>query len=88
MSVNLSVEEVEALSPTNLITYLNSKKDVLFLDNDDINTLASQELAGSNFLKLTKEDLIKPPYNFLEGSAGRIANFVSQLNSQSKFIIK
>jgi hypothetical protein len=82
---NLSVEEIEALNQTDLVRYLNLKKDELFLKPDHIEALEAQYLAGSDFLVLTKEKLINAPYNFLNGPAGRIARFVSQLNKQSKF---
>ncbi|CAB4482433.1 unnamed protein product [Rhizophagus irregularis] len=85
---NLSVEQVEALSPTELVNYLNLNKDGLFLRDDHIKTLESLELAGSNFLKLTTQKLTNHPYNFPEGPVERIQDFISRLNSQSKFYHK
>ncbi|POG71305.1 hypothetical protein GLOIN_2v1774892 [Rhizophagus irregularis DAOM 181602=DAOM 197198] len=79
---NLSVEQVEALSPTELVNYLNLNKDGLFLRDDHIKTLESLELAGSNFLKLTTQKLTNHPYNFPEGPVERIQDFISRLNSQ------
>ncbi|CAG8691885.1 11770_t:CDS:2, partial [Funneliformis mosseae] len=57
-------------------------KEALFLRDDHINALASRELSGSNFLKLITERLINPPYNFLDGPAERIVDFVTRLNDQ------
>ncbi|CAI2187424.1 14843_t:CDS:2, partial [Funneliformis geosporum] len=45
---NQSLEEVEALSPSDFINYLNSKKIALFLHDDHINAFARQEVASKN----------------------------------------
>ena len=81
---NLSVEEVEALSPADFIIYLNTKKEALFLRDDHINILAGQEISGRAFLRLTEQKLLNPPYNLPGGPASGIAELVEQLNIQSR----
>ncbi|RGB41178.1 hypothetical protein C1646_810842 [Rhizophagus diaphanus] len=79
---NLSIEEVKALSPTELVIYLNLKKDELFLSDDHINAFASQDLSGADFLVMNTQ-ILMDVYKFQQGPALRIDRLVSELNSQS-----
>ena len=61
-----------------ILTFLNANKDELDLDDEDINTIRINKVAGLAFLKLTRKDLRKV-YNLPDGSAIAIAELIKEL---------
>ncbi|CAI2166278.1 5943_t:CDS:2 [Funneliformis geosporum] len=60
MSNNISlpsVEEVNKWSPDDVITFLGSNKNELFLRDQDIKTIKDNWLPGSAFLELSQDEL-------------------------------
>ena len=55
---NISVQTVNKWSPKDVIAFLESEKDALFLNNDDIEAFKKNRVAGYDFLLLTKYKLI------------------------------
>ncbi len=81
-----SVEDVERFNTEQLINFLRTKN--LNLNITDYKKIRDERVAGSDFLQLTREILRAEPYKFPDGPARRVATFVNNLNSQSKFYHK
>lgn len=74
--------DVEEYDTETLITYLQNQR-ILNLSEQHINVLCENEVAGYDFLRSKQVDLER--YGLKPGPAKRIADFINQLNSQSKF---
>lgn len=55
-------------SPKEVVDYLNLNKEDYFLDEDDIEVIRKNKVAGRRFLKLTLKDLRESPYNLADGA--------------------
>ena len=77
-----SVEEVESYNTDALIAYLQNQR-ILNLNEQHINALRENEVAGYDFLSCKQDDLER--YGLKPGPAKRISDFAIQLKSQSKF---
>ncbi|RIA88499.1 hypothetical protein C1645_877364 [Glomus cerebriforme] len=76
-----SVEEVERYDTDALTTYLQNQR-ILNLNEQHINVLCENEVAGYDFLRCKQDDLER--YGLKSGPAKRISDFAIQLNSQKK----
>ncbi|RHZ59667.1 hypothetical protein Glove_362g72 [Diversispora epigaea] len=85
MSDNIppSVEVVKIWSPKEVIIFLESKKDELFLYDEDINIIKKNRVAGSDFLEFSQEDLER--WRMPGGPAKRIMNLVNKIKGKSKY---
>ncbi len=83
---NLSVETVEVWSVAQVKDFLNSKKDEFSLNDNEITGFEENGINGRAFLRYTEEKLLAD--NLRRGPASNIADFVAQLNNQSKFYHK
>ncbi|CAG8515993.1 2066_t:CDS:2 [Diversispora eburnea] len=72
-----SVEEVYKWKQTDVLTYLQSKRDELDLDDDDIDVIEEKEVAGRDFLELNEKKLMK--YGLFRGSAVKIEVLVRDI---------
>lgn len=79
-----SVEEVKKWSLVQVINFLESKKDELFLYDEDIDIIKRNRVAGRAFLELSKEDLQALPYNLLDGPARAIAGLVRDIKGEEQ----
>ncbi|RIA80828.1 hypothetical protein C1645_837982 [Glomus cerebriforme] len=82
MSTLPSVEDVQKYTTDGVINFLRNESQN-FNDND-FNILRRERVSGRAFLRMTKEDLINPPYNFPGGPALEIVEIVESLNSQKE----
>ena len=69
-----SVEEVSKWKRAQVLTYLQSKKDELDLDDKHIKVIEDQEVAGCAFLELTAEKLMED--GLKRGPAESIAKLI------------
>nr|CAG8661314.1 256_t:CDS:2 [Entrophospora candida] len=76
-----SVEEVKKWSPVWVINFLESKKDELFLYDEDIDIIKRNRVAGCDFLSLTLEMLTQKDglFALLYGPAEAIAGLVRDI---------
>jgi len=74
-----SVEEVEKWKRNDVTTFLNTMKESLDLDDEDIQKITDQKVAGLAFLRLTAEKLISPPYNLPGGPAETITGLIDTI---------
>ena len=77
-----SVEEVSKWSPKNVITFLETKKDELFLRDRDIKVFEDNWVAGRAFLELSKDDLLASPYNLPDGPARAISGLIKDVKGE------
>ncbi|CAG8853282.1 6149_t:CDS:1, partial [Gigaspora margarita] len=85
MSINItlpSVEEVNEWWPTDVVTFLGSNKKKLFLEDKHIKVIEDEEVAGSDFLVLDVEKLMK--YGLKGGPAERIAKLVRDIKGEDQ----
>ena len=81
-TANPLFETVDSWSVEEVRNFLKSKQNKFSLTDDEIEKFKNNNVNGSVFLLLTEQRLL----NFISfGPAINIAEFVSQLNSQSKF---
>jgi len=83
---NLSVKTVEGWSVVNVKDFLNSKREDFSLNDDEIGKFEGNGINGRAFLRYTEEKLLR--IGLRDGPAVNIAEFVAQLNNQSKFYHK
>ncbi|CAG8554252.1 5979_t:CDS:1, partial [Paraglomus brasilianum] len=74
------VEEVSKWKRAQVLTYLQSKKDELDLDDKHIKVIGDQEIAGRAFLELTTEKLMED--GLKRGPAETIAKLIKEIKSQ------
>ena len=81
-----SVEEVNKWSPVQVINFLESKKDELFLYDKHIEVIKDQEVAGRDFLKLTLETLTQKDGLFVlsYGPAERISSLINKIKGKGQ----
>ena len=72
-----SVQEINKWKRAGVITFLQSKKDELDLDDDDINIIKNNKIAGRAFLELNQEDFMQ--VGLLMGPAKTIAGLVREI---------
>jgi len=77
-----SVEEVEKWKRNDVTTFLNTMKESLDLDDEDIQKITDQKVAGLAFLRLTAEKLMQ--YGLKGGPATRIAQFVKEIKGEEQ----
>ncbi|RIA91158.1 hypothetical protein C1645_822471 [Glomus cerebriforme] len=77
-----NVEDVQKYTTDEVIDFLRNENQNLI--DDDFNILRRERVSGRAFLRMTKEDLINPPYNFHGGPALEIVEIVESLNSQKQ----
>lgn len=77
-----SVEVVKKWSPKEVITFLESKKDELFLYNEDINIIKKNRVTGHAFLDLSQEDLEK--CEMPVGPAKTITGLVKEIKNEEQ----
>ncbi|CAG8674382.1 10427_t:CDS:1, partial [Paraglomus brasilianum] len=75
-----SVEEVSKWSPKDVITFLETKKEELFLDDDDINVIKRNKVAGCAFLDLSQEEFER--CGLTVGPAKTIMRLIKAIKSQ------
>jgi len=81
-----SVEEVSKWKRAQVLTYLQSKKDELDLDDEDLDVIRTNKVAGSDFLSLTLETLTQKDGLFMlsYGPAKRIADLVNTIKGEQE----
>jgi len=77
-----SVEEVNKWSPVQVINFLESKKDELFLYDKHIEVIKDQEVAGRDFLELNVDKLEK--WGMKGGPAERITSLVNNIKGKGQ----
>ena len=77
-----SVEEVRKWSPKDVITFLEAKKEELFLDNKHIKVIEDQEIAGRAFLNLSVEKLMQD--GLKRGPAETIVDLIRDIKGESE----
>ena len=77
-----SVEEVEKWKRNDVTTFLNTMKESLDLDDEDIQKITDQKVAGQDFLLLTEEKLMQ--YGLKGSPATRIAQFVKEIKGEEQ----
>ncbi|RHZ66453.1 hypothetical protein Glove_307g45 [Diversispora epigaea] len=84
MSDNIppSVEVVKLWNPKEVITFLESKKDELFLYDEDIDIIKKNRVAGIDFLEFSQGDLGE--LGMLSGPAKRIMILVNKIKSEGQ----
>ncbi|CAG8764780.1 7716_t:CDS:1, partial [Acaulospora colombiana] len=75
-----SVEEVSKWSPKNVITFLETKKDELFLRDQDIKVFEDNWVAGRAFLNLTVEKLER--WGMSGGPAETIVDLIKEIKGE------
>ncbi|CAG8826162.1 9935_t:CDS:1, partial [Dentiscutata erythropus] len=70
-------ENLEKWSPSQVISLLKSKKDELFLIDEDFQIIEEHRISGQEFFELTKEEL--RDYGLKGGPATRITKFFEEL---------
>lgn len=76
-STTPSVEEIKTWNRTDVINFLQKKKEDLDIDNEDIEIIKRNKVAGQAFLRLTEEKLMQD--GLLRGPAKSIASLVETL---------
>jgi len=77
-----SVEEVRKWSPKDVITFLEAKKEELFLDDKHIKVIEDQEVAGRAFLNLSVEKLMQD--GLKRGPAETIVDLIRDIKGESE----
>ena len=77
-----SVEEVRKWSPKDVITFLEAKKEELFLDDKHIKVIEDQEVAGRAFLELTADKLMR--IGLTLGPAESIGKLIRDINGEQE----
>jgi len=77
-----SVEEVSKWKRAQVLTYVQSKKDELDLDDKHIKVIEDQEIAGSDFLRLNADKLMR--VGLTMGPAERIADLVNTIKGEQE----
>ncbi|PKC00953.1 hypothetical protein RhiirA5_504889 [Rhizophagus irregularis] len=67
------------LQITMSVASAESKQNEFDLDDEDINIIEKNKVAGQVFITLTEEKLLAPPYNLLGGPAGAIELLIKEL---------
>ncbi|CAG8572093.1 3743_t:CDS:1, partial [Paraglomus brasilianum] len=75
-----SVDEVSKWSPKDVITFLETKKEELFLDDDDINVIKRNKVAGRVFLDLSQEKFER--YGLTVGPAKTIVRLIKAIKGE------
>ncbi|CAB4399643.1 unnamed protein product [Rhizophagus irregularis] len=78
-STTPSVEEIKKWKRSDVIKCLQENKEDLDLDDEDIEIIRTNKVAGQAFLLLTEEKLLNNPYNLAGGPASSIAYLVETL---------
>ncbi|CAG8673149.1 9406_t:CDS:1, partial [Paraglomus brasilianum] len=77
-----SVEEVSKWKRAQVLTYLQSKKDELDLDDEDLDVIRTNKVAGSDFLRLNADKLMR--VGLTMGPAERIADLVNTIKGEQE----
>ncbi|CAG8476378.1 14477_t:CDS:2 [Dentiscutata erythropus] len=77
-----SVEEVYEWIPDNVITFLESYRKELYLEDQDIKTIRDNRVTGATFLKLTLGKLLSYPYKFPGRPAELIADLINKIKDK------
>ncbi|RHZ88242.1 hypothetical protein Glove_25g31 [Diversispora epigaea] len=81
-----SVEEVKSWSPKEVITFLEIKKDELFLRDIHIKVIEDQKVTGRAFLELNADKLMQDGLN--RGPAKIIAGLVKEIKNEGQENLK
>ena len=71
-------------SPDDVKAYLKHNQKEYFLDDEDIDIIRQNKVAGLDFLKLTRKDLREAPYNLKDGPAARIDALINWLKKPKR----
>ena len=62
-----------------MLTFLDANKEQYFLDDEDIDVIHKNKVAGLVFLQLTKEELLQKPFELTYGAATIIDHLRQEL---------
>ena len=74
MSTLFSIKDMQKYTTDEVINFLRNENQNF--DDNDFNILRRERVSGRAFLRMTKEDLINPPYNFSGEPALEIVEIV------------
>ena len=77
-----SVEEVSKWKRAQVLTYLQSKKDELDLDDEDLDVIRTNKVAGRAFLELTADKLMR--VGLTMGPAESIEKLIRDIKSEGE----
>jgi len=74
-------------NPKDIFDFLKVNQGEWLLNDEDIEIIKRNRLAGSDFLIMTTEDLCEHPYNLVDGAARRMEQLINALeNSHGTFL--
>ena len=82
-----SVKEIKKWSPEQVITFLKSKKNELYIRKKDIKIIEDNWIASQAFLLLIEENLLNKPYNLISGLAKSIVYLIETLKGKEGMLI-
>lgn len=77
-----SVEVIEKWKRSEFLPYLQSKKDELDLDSEDIEIFKKKKIAGYEFLELNVVKLMQ--YGLEPGAADRVVRFIKKIKGEEQ----